>query len=245
MHRIFRTSILALLAGAMAAGCNNDQSSPTSPNSLASFRKAGGIPTFPGSTAFVPEVTNPYLNFERGRIFRYESETDEGLETTIDEVTNLKKEVMGIDVTVVHDQVFLNGELIEDTFDWYAQDQDGNVWYFGEDTKSYHDGQVSTDGSWEAGINGDPGIVMLAEPVRGAKYQQEDAPGIAEDMARIKSLDAAVEVPYGPFDECLQTNEWTPLEPGVREYKFYKAGVGLVLETGKGGERVELVDITD
>jgi hypothetical protein len=227
----------------MVAGCNNDPSSPSSPTSLAAFKKTGaGVPSFPGSEAFVKEVTNPYLSFERGKIFTYEVELDEGTETTIDEVTNLHKTVMGVDVTVVHDQVFLNDELIEDTYDWYAQDEDGNVWYFGEDTKSFHDGQVSTEGSWEAGINGDPGIVMLAEPVKGAQYQQEDAPDIAEDMGRVKSLSESVVIEYGAFDGCLQILEWTPLEPGVREYKYYKAGVGLVLETGKG-ERLELIEI--
>jgi hypothetical protein len=243
MHHILRITTLALLAVAIAAGCNN-QSSPSSPTSLATFKKGGAeVPSFPGADAFVDEVTNPYLSFERGKIFRYEVELDEGIETTVDEVTNLKKTVMGVDVTVVHDQVFLNDELIEDTFDWYAQDEDGNVWYFGEDTKEYlPGGEVSTHGSWEAGINGDPGIVMLAEPVKGAQYQQEDAPDIAEDMARVKSLSESVVVEYGAFDGCLQILEWTPLEPGVREYKYYKAGVGLVLETGKG-ERLELIEI--
>jgi len=245
MQHIIRTVTLAILASAITAGCNNDPSSPSSPTSLAALKKAGaGSPSFPGADAFVKEVTNPYLSFERGKVFRYESETDEGIETTVDEVTNLKKTVMGVDVTVVHDQVFLNDDLIEDTFDWYAQDKDGNVWYFGEDTKTLDHGQlVTTFGSWEAGISGNPGLVMPANPTRGTQYQQEDAPGIAEDMAKIKSLDASVDVPYGAFDGCVQTTEWTPLEPGVREYKFYKAGVGLVLETGKGGERVELTEI--
>jgi hypothetical protein len=241
-----RIIICGVLAGVVFAGCGNDQSD--SPTSSAVLSKAAvGLPIFPGASHFVAEVTNPYLNFARGRTFRYESQTDEGLEVTVDEVTNLKKTVMGIDVTVVHDQVLLNDKLIEDTFDWYAQDDEGNVWYFGEDTKTL-DGNgnvITTQGSWEAGISGSPGLVMLAAPFKGAAYQQEDAPDIAEDQARVKSLDAFAEVPYGSFDECVQTTEWTPLEPGVREYKFYKAGVGLVLETGKQGERVELVDIDD
>ena len=245
MHRIIRVIALALVAGALAAGCSDDPTTPAASSlSLAKKSAAAEVPSFPGADAFVDEVTNPYLSFEKGKIFTYEGETDEGIETTVDEVTNLKKTVMGIDVTVVHDQVFLNGELIEDTFDWYAQDEDGNVWYFGEDTKEIENGEVvSTHGSWEAGINGEPGIVMLAEPFRGATYSQEDAPDIAEDMGKVKNLDADVEIGFGSFDGALQILEWTPLEPGVREYKYYVAGVGLVLEVGKGGEKLELIEI--
>lgn len=242
MHRIIGISILSLAVMLPAAGCEDNPSGPSTAVPV-SFAK-GEVPSFPGADSFVDEVTNSYLAFERGKTFRYEVETDEGLEVTIDEVTNLKKTVMGVDVTVVHDQVFLNDELIEDTFDWYAQDEDGNVWYFGEDTKTLENGQVvSTHGSWEAGITGQPGIVMLAQPFTGATYHQEDAPGIAEDMGRVKKLNVSVDVEYGSFDNALQVTEWTPLEPGVKEYKFYVPGVGLVLETGKHGERLELVGI--
>ncbi len=243
MHRTIAPFILALGVGTLFAGCGDDPSGPST-GTPASFAK-GDIPSFPGADAFVTGITNPYLMFEPGKIFRYESETDEGLEVTIDEVTDLQKTVMGVAVTVVHDQVFLNDELIEDTYDWYAQDEDGNVWYFGEDTKTLEDGQVvSTHGSWEAGISGEPGIVMLAEPFVGAQYHQEDAPGIAEDMGRVKKLDVDVEIEFGTFDGAVQITEWTPLEPGVREYKYYVPGVGLVLETGKK-ERLELVEISN
>ena len=245
MHRIIRPWILLLPLLAVGTGCADDPSDPSSPITPVSFSK-GDIPDFPGADAFVDGITNPYLAFEAGKVFRYESETDEGLEVIVVEVTDLQKTVMGIDVTVVHDQAFLNDELIEDTYDWFAQDQDGNVWYFGEDTKTLEDGQVvSTEGSWEAGISGDPGIVMLAQPFVGAQYQQEDAPGVAEDMGRVRKLDVDVEVEYGSFEGALQTAEWTPLEPGAREYKYYVPGVGLVLETGKHGERLELVEITN
>lgn len=242
MHRTIVISILVLGVIALAAGCEDNTSGPATSMPVTFARSE--VPTFPGADAFVDEVTNPYLAFERGKTFRWEGETDEGLEVTIDEVTNLKKTVMGVDVTVVHDQVFLNDELIEDTYDWYAQDEDGNVWYFGEDTKELENGQVvSTHGSWEAGINGEPGIVMLAEPFAGATYHQEDAPGIAEDMGRVKKLNVSVDVEYGSFNNAVQVTEWTPLEPGLREYKYYVPGVGLVLETGKHGERLELVEI--
>ena len=244
MHSITRVMVLALFAGALvAAGCSNDQSTPVAPSG--SFTKAPAAPAFPGVEAFVEGIDNPYLAFAPGKVFRYESETDEGLETIEVEVTSLEKTVMGVKVTVVHDVEKLNGELVEDTFDWFAQDEDGNVWYFGEDSKSYHDGEVSTEGSWEAGVNGEPGIIMLANPTRGMKYAQEEAPGIAEDMAQVKKLDVSVDVEYGSFDECLQIAEWNPLESGSREYKYYKPGIGLVMEAEGGKQRVELVDIED
>jgi len=243
MHSITRMMILALFGGVLvAAGCSNDQSTPVAPS--AGFTKAPAAPAFPGADAFVDGIDNPYLAFESGKTFHYQSETDEGLETIVVEVTDLNKTVMGVDVTVVRDREYLNGELVEDTFDWFAQDEDGNVWYFGEDSKSYEDGQVvSTAGSWEAGVNGDPGIIMLANPTRGMKYAQEEAPGIAEDMAQVKKLDVSVDVEYGSFDGCLQIAEWNPLESGSREYKYYKAGIGLVMEAEGGHQRVELVDI--
>lgn len=242
---IIRVVTLSFLAGALAAGCGRDQSDPTAASLLSATRgSVAEVPAFPGADAFVKGIDNPYLAFDPGRTFRYEGETDEGLETIVVEVTHGHKTIIGVDVTVVRDRVYLDGELTEDTFDWFAQDEDGNVWYFGEDSKEIDDGEVvSTEGSWEAGLNGNPGIIMLADPTPGTTYAQEDAPDIAEDMARIKSLTASVDVEYGSFDGCLQIAEWSPLSSGAREYKYYKAGVGLVLETGKAGERVELIAI--
>lgn len=200
------------------------------------------------AASFVAGIDNPYLPLVPGTAFHYRSETPDGVETTDVVVTRDSKRILGVDVTVVHDQVFLGGELAEDTFDWFAQDSEGNVWYFGEDSKEIEDGQVvSTEGSWEAGIgDNEPGIVMLAHPKVGLAYHQELAPDIAEDMARVLSLKASPDVPYGSFDNCVRTMEWTPLEPGVREHKFYCPGVGLVLEDQpKGGHiRNELVSIS-
>jgi hypothetical protein len=163
-------------------------------------------------------------------------------------VTRDRKQILGVNVTVVHDRVFLDGELAEDTFDWFAQDTDGNVWYFGEESKEIEDGQVvSTEGSWEAGDGAnEPGIIMLAHPKVGLAYHQELAPDIAEDMARVLSLKASPEVPYGSFDNCVGTMEWSLIEHGVREHKSYCPGVGLVLEDQpKGGHiRNELVSIS-
>jgi hypothetical protein len=142
--------------------------------------------------------------------------------------------------------VRLDGALIEDTVDWYAQDQQGNVWYFGEDTKEYEHGRaVSDHGSWEAGFKGaQPGIVMEASPQVGDRYRQEYFEGEAEDMAKVIAVDATATVPAGSYTDVVKTKDFTPLEPKLREHKYYARGVGVVLEvTFRGGsERAELVE---
>ena len=198
---------------------------------------------------FVREVDNEFFPLQPGTTFIYEGTNGEV--PTRDEmyVTHETKTILGVNCTVVRDLAFEDGVLVEETFDWYAQDLDGNVWYFGEDTKELDpDGNViSTEGSWEAGVNGArPGIIMKANPRVGDRYQQEFAPGVAEDMAQVLSLDKSACVPYGCFDGLLLTKEWTSLEPGVVERKYYAKGVGFILGltvTG-GDELTELVRIS-
>ena len=133
-----------------------------------------------------------------------------------------------------------DGKLIEKTYDWFAQDKEGTVWYFGEDTKEYENGKVvSTKGSWEAGVDGaKPGIIMQADPKVGQFLPPGVLPGEAEDMAKVLSLNESVTVPYGSFDHVLVTREWTPLQPGFYEKKYYARGVGQVYGGG-----LELVDV--
>jgi hypothetical protein len=163
-------------------------------------------------------------------------------------VTDQTRVVMGVTCVVVRDTVTVDGEVAEDTFDWYAQDKEGNLWYFGEDSKEYDGGKViSTEGSWEAGVDGaKPGIAMLkAQPPAGEPYRQEYLACEAEDFAEVVSLDEPVTVPYGSFEHCLKTREFTPLEPDVEEHKYYCEGVGLVLEVDEAsGARVELTAVS-
>ncbi len=198
---------------------------------------------------FVSKVTNPYFPLDPGTTFVYEGQT-EGVPTReVMYVTNETKVILGVTTTVVHVQSLEDGVLIEETFDWFAQDVKDNVWYFGEDTKELDEAGnvISTEGSWEADVNGaQPGIIMLADPKKGKRYQQENAPDIAEDMAQVRRLNASVCVPYGCFDNVLVTKEWTPLEKGVVENKYYAKGVGFILSIMvKGGdERLELVSVS-
>jgi hypothetical protein len=173
---------------------------------------------------FTTKIDNEYFPMKPGTTFIYEGkgERDEM------SVTHQTKKVMGVECVVVDDRAWEDGKLIEQTYDWFAQDKEGNVWYFGEDTKEYENGKVtSTTGSWEAGVDGaKPGIIMQADPKVGDSYRQEYYPGEAMDMARVLSIDASVTVPYGSFDDVLETKEWTPLQPGFFEKKYYVRGVG-------------------
>jgi hypothetical protein len=189
---------------------------------------------------FVREVDNLLFPLPLGRRLIYRGTEDGERETVITDVTRLHKTILGVPVTVVLDRVFLAGELKEKTFDWYAEDKNGNVWYFGEDTKEFERGQVvSTAGSFEAGKKGaKAGVIMRSHLVRGQVTPQEFAPGVAEDKARVIDLHATVTVPYGTFHECLKTEEFTALEPGVLENKFYCPGIGIVKERDVRGGTV-------
>ncbi len=198
-------------------------------------------------SAFVADITNPYFPLVPGTTFRYEEEAEDGMEEIIVEVTHDTREIAGVTARVVRDRVYLDGELIEDTVDWYAQDAAGNVWYLGEETCEFEGGEcASTAGSWEAGVDGAvPGIVMPADPTVGQAYYQEFYEGEAEDRARVLSTSEAVTVPYGSFTSCVETEDTTPLDPDVLERKYYCADVGTVLEvTVETGGRGELVEIT-
>jgi hypothetical protein len=183
---------------------------------------------------FTSRIDNPFLPLLPGSRWRYEETTTNGeVETITVEVLDERRTVMGVETIVVHDIVAgPDGEIIEDTFDWYAQDGDGNVWYFGEDTTSFDEGTASKDGSWEAGRRGAlPGIVMPARvEVSDVGYRQEYLAGEAEDMGQIIADHGSVAVPAGTFDDVIRTRDWTPLEPDVVEQKTYARGVGLVYE---------------
>ncbi len=205
------------------------------------------VPTFDPTHFHGNPVDHAFFPLRPGAVYEYSATSPDGPETGRFEVTFDMKTILGVPVTVVRDRVWRGAVLIEDTFDWFAQDQDGNVWYLGEDSKSYDPETgafVDTEGSWEAGVAGaQPGIIMLAEPEKGDTYAQEFAVGVAEDQARVTSTSAGASVPAGTYVGGIETLEWTPLEPGARERKVYARGVGLVLTEGKK-ERVELVRVT-
>jgi len=194
--------------------------------------------------AFENPIDNPYLPFPVGATWTFEGETEDGLEVIQLEVLADTREIMGVECVTVRDTVTIGGEIVEDTYDWYAQDDDGNVWYFGEISFSYEDDWVeSIDGSWLAGVDGAlPGIVMPGTPVVGQTYRQEYWLGEAEDAATTLAVDAEVSIDLGTFANCVQTADFLPPEPDALEHKVYAPGIGFVLETKPGtDETLELV----
>jgi hypothetical protein len=172
----------------------------------------------------------------------------QGTETITVAVTQETKEIMGVTCAVIHDVVEDNGTVIEDTYDWYAQDKDGNIWYFGEATQKFENGSVTTEGSWEHGVDGAlAGIVMWGKPEAkvGEAYRQEYYATHAEDWGKVLSLTESAATPAASCDgNCLVTEDTTPLEPDVLEHKYYAPGVGFIYELKpKTGETVELVEI--
>lgn len=242
----------AVLISLLGAACGGTSPSPsTSTGAEPSAERALLTIEDPYKPDIVPAdfgqpIDNPYFPLEPGTTFVYKGGED-GKEVNTVEVTDKTKEILGIDCVVVLDEVFVDGVLEEKTLDWYTQDTDGNVWYFGEYSKSYEDGKfVDAHGSWEAGVHGaSPGIVMPAEPMVGDEYRQEFEKGNAEDVAKVLEIDATASVPYGSYDNVVVTEDLNPLEPKVIEHKYYAQGIGFILERMvKGGnETVELVKI--
>src|SRR4051794_11545156 len=192
---------------------------------------------------FVRAVDNPLFPLRPGTRYVFEGEEDGETETNVTIVTHDRKSILGVSAIVVLDRVFVDGELKEKTLDWYAQDTRGNVWYLGEDTQELEDGKVvSTEGSWEAGVKGAvAGIIMPAHPTVGLHYRQEFFAGEAEDEAQVVGRGLDIRVPYGSFHDCIKTVEWTRLEPGIKEAKFYCPRVGFVKATDVQGPETRLV----
>jgi hypothetical protein len=230
-------SLVLLLVSALAAAA------PAGPKTAA---LKPPIPTF-DPAGFAPLVDNPYFPLVPGSILIYESHSGKAAGVDSVFVTGETKRILGVDALIVRDRAYLAGKLVEATEDWYAQDRKGNVWYLGEDTKEYRDGKVvSTAGSWEAGRDSARGgYIMPAVPEVGMDYRQEYRRGAAEDMARVASLDGKATVMGDAITGCLETEDWSPLERGVREEKVYAPGLGLVLErtVAGGNESLRLIKV--
>ena len=192
---------------------------------------------------FVDGITNPFFPLTPGTTLIYSG----GGEVDTFTVTDKTQTILGVRCIVVHDVVAVNGEVIEDTLDRFAQDIKGNVWYFGEVSQEFENGElVSLEGSWRAGVNGaQPGIIMKADPRAGDVYRQEFLLNEAEDLAEVMALNGSAMVPAASCNnDCLVTREFTPLEPGTTANKYYARGIGVILEVDPStGVRTELVQI--
>ncbi len=193
-----------------------------------SYKPDVKISKFTNST----NITNPYFPAAVGKKYIYDGQTTDGLERIEEQRLTDTKTILGITCIIVNFKAYLNGTLIEEAWDWYAQDNNGTVWYFGEDVDNYANGVlVDHAGSWEAGVDGaQPGTIMPANPQTGMKYREEYYFNHAEDEAEITATGQTVTIPLGTYTSCIKTRNWTELEPDLNENKFYAPGVGLVKE---------------
>ncbi|WP_034883203.1 hypothetical protein M728_000098 [Ensifer sp. WSM1721] len=201
------------------------------------------LPNF-GAATFIPgaPIDNPYLPLIPGHVLSYkgdETDPDTGEVTTERNdlfTTSATFEVRGITTTVIRDTVYEDDVILEDTFDWYAQDTEGNVWYFGEIVVNYEyddNGNfigINHDGQWSADDPGNqPGWAMKASPEFGPAYYLEYAPGIAEDESIIAETGLRVETPFGEFDDVIKIIDSSALSTGI-EFKYYAPGIGEITE---------------
>ena len=244
MRRYIALSIVVGLA-LFAAACGSSRQST-------SGLQSGSTPvtaTAPDASNFDGHVVdNQWFPLVPGMTWAYRGVKDGQPSREIMVATSQTKTIQGVPCTVVSDKLYLSGALEERTLDYYAQDKDGNVWYFGEDTAELKpDGSVkSTEGTWLSGRDGaEAGIFMPADPQVGQSFRQEYYKGQAEDHFRILSLSEQVKTPGATSDQAMLTMEWTPLEPNVVDHKYYVQGIGTVLEqTAKGPlERNTLVSV--
>jgi hypothetical protein len=265
LHQISQRAVaLAIAVGllaAVAAGCGSsggDSSSSTTAASASAPTSASDLAPTHGTYSpsidpanFVKTIDNRYFPLKPGTTFLYKGVHENGKtpQTDREVVTHHTKQVLGVTCTVINDTVSSFGKPIERTFDWYAQDKAGNVWYMGEDTREVQHGKfVKMSDSWEGGVNGaQPGIIMPGDPRPGDQYRQEFYPHYALDQARVLGKGGQVKVPYGSYKQTLLTVETAPqIDPGVAERKYYVAGVGDIKEHTVSGnhEQIKLVSIS-
>ena len=252
LHKTVASALCVLAAGLVLSACGDENNSNgTNSSNVSEGLPQGSEPVELDPADFSTEIDNPYWPMTPGSkwVFR-ETDTKGTKEKVVIEVTDKTKTVDGIETRVIRDTATEDGVPVEITDDWYAQDKDGNLWYFGEDVDNYENGKVvDQEGSWEAGVDGaQPGIAMPADPKPGMTYRQEYSKGVAEDKGAVITVgEERVEVPFGFFNKgVLMTRDLVPLEPKVEELKFFAPDVGPVLSvhTDGAGGRAELVSYT-
>jgi len=192
-------------------------------------------------------ITNPYFPIPPGKTYRYEGQSEDGTEVVEEKREDTTRMISGIECVVVRFTAWLNGKLSEEADDWYAQDNDGTVWYFGEYVSNYDANEqlVDHNGSWEAGVDSaQPGFIMPAHPVPGLKYREEYYFNYAEDQAEIVDTGLMITILFGDFTDVVQTRNWSDIEPGIVEQKYYAPGIGAIRELSPSeNEELNLVSI--
>jgi hypothetical protein len=240
------TSVLATALTALVlvtvggSGCGgDDESSASKVNSQTPAPAPAPAPAKSAidRAAYTTRITNPYFPLSLVPLTVFEG-TERNRRTGKTVKTRDKNRVLtkhgrvaGVAVTIVNVTEYANGKLAEHTLDYYAQRRDGSVWYFGERVDEYENGKiVGHGGEWLAGKGkAKPGLFMPIKPKVGQEFEQERAPGIAEDRSKVVAAGLKVKVPAGTFDNCIRTKDFSPLDKAT-EFKFYCAGIGLVRE---------------
>jgi hypothetical protein len=239
-HKLYITISLAIVLFVVPACSNEATNMPADQPYTVSIT----------SDDFVTVVDNPYFPLTPGAKWVYKARLEDGtVEGDEVEVLQETRQIMGVTAVVVRDVVLVDGQITEETFDWYAQDKEGNVWYLGEMVDNYEDGVlVNHAGSWEWGKDGAlPGIIMWADPSAhmNETYYQEYYAGEAEDQGQILSVGESVTVPFGSFDNVVKTFDSSALDPDLKENKFYAQGIGVIKEIDMHtGEEVVLLEFT-
>jgi hypothetical protein len=248
--RVGAVAVTAALLPALLVACGGSSDDSSTAGSATNTFPQSSEPSNLDPADFTIQIDNPYFPLPVGAQWVVRVTNQEGsVQRQVITVTNETKPIAdGVTARVVSDVVNEGGKPVEITKDWYAQDKEGNVWYFGEDTTEIHpNGKRDSSGSFEAGVDGaDAGIAMLAHPTVGQTYREEYYAGHAEDRSRVLALDQQAEVPSGHFRDVILTEDYTPVEPNVLELKMYAPGIGQVLaQTVSGGsEREELISFT-
>jgi hypothetical protein len=268
-RRFERTMVMLLmLLGAIAlvpAGCpawlsdvegpfNDDADEPNDVDGPTVPAAPATVPTFDAARFSKPtQIDNPLFPLSPGTTLTYRGAGEE----IVVEVLRGTREVAGVQCRIVRDRVYVDGRVVEDTFDWYAQDDDGNVWYMGEEVTDFnYDAAgnllyVEHPGAWETlkdvagiGVLALPGYIMPARPATGDRYHQEYYQGDAEDYAEIDSIDVEVVLADGSTYSAVKTHDLSTLDTSIDSFKYYAPGVGVILEESLDGERVELISVT-
>ena len=253
--RLIVSAVVCLLVAVAISACGRGGDATTAGDDLSGGAGGGASSSLPQGSEpvhlnpadFTTRIDNRYWPMSPGSRWVYrETDAAGARQRIVVTVTDRTKTIAnGIEARVIHDLATENGEYVENTYDWYAQDADGNIWYLGEDTTEYRNGKPdSTAGSWEAGVDGaQAGVALPADPRVGTHYRQEYLKGEAEDEGKVLSVSERAEVPFGRFSQVLLTRDTTPLEPNLVEHKFYAKKVGPVLATtiSGGSDREELL----
>jgi hypothetical protein len=184
-------------------------------------------------------ITNPYFPLVVGATWRWKGQFREQPYEQEDLVLKYSRRIDGVVTRPVIDRDLVKGQIIAGSIDYYAQDDQGNVWYLGEATVHYVNGKLTDHAdSWIAGQRGAlPGIFMPAHPaLRLPRYQQEYAPNLAADVEHIVSISKSVCVPLRCYAHAVEALETTVLSPGVVSAKYYAPGVGLISEDTLSGD---------